>query len=526
MAIARRGFLKSTAAWTTLLGANAVGCAHHPGATPVSPGADPFRHGVASGDPGPDRVILWTRVSPEAERVGEPIHVTWWVAEDSGGRDLVASGRLDARPERDFTVKVDAQGLEPGHDYHYGFRAGAFESPTGRTRTLPTEEVDRVRLGVTSCSNYPHGFFNAYACLAAQDDLDAVLHLGDYVYEYGLEGYGDGSALGRISDPPHEVLSLEDYRRRHAQYKTDPDLQAAHARHPWITVWDDHESANNSSRDEAENHSFFWEGSYRRRKLAAITAYYEWMPIRELPTGLFRQFRFGGLVDLVMLDTRLHGRDAPVESGAHEAAFEPERSLLGDDQTGWLLDALDDSKRAGTAWRVIGQQVIVSPLTDGRRPFNPDTWDGYRENRRQVLDHLSGEAIDDVVFLTGDYHSSWAIDVPPPMRSSQDYDAETGAGSRAVEFVTPAVSSRPLGAGRRALETIEAMRRGLPHVRYMNVEENGFLILDLTRERARAEFVFTERATTRSAQSYCGARFEARAGVNALSRQAGSSCGT
>ena len=240
---------------------------------------------------------------------------------------------------------------------------------------------------MASCSNYPVGFFNAYACIAKRDDLDAVLHLGDYLYEYGNGQYGDGTALGRIPDPIHEIVTLEDYRRRHATYKADPALAAAHARHPWITVWDDHETANDSWSEGAENHQPETEGDWATRRLAAVRAYYEWMPIRELPTGLFRQFRFGGLVDLVMLDTRLHGRDRRPERTA-EAANDPMRTLLGRDQTRWLLDALDASKAAGTRWRVVGQQVVFSPSDWGEANFNPDAWDGYRANRAEILSHV------------------------------------------------------------------------------------------------------------------------------------------
>ncbi len=519
MAIDRRGFLKTSAAQAAVLGLGAAGPnTRHPGAAPVLRGANPFLHGVASGDPLADRVILWTRVSPYDDRIGEPIETHWWIARDSLGLEVVAGGSVVASPATDYTVKVDASGLEPGSDYYYGFLTQTGLSPIGRTRTLPRDDVEHVRMAFASCANLPAGFFNGYACMAERDDIDVVLHLGDYLYEYGNGEYGDGTSLGRIPDPIHETLTLEDYRRRHASYKADPDLQAAHARHPWITIWDDHETANNSHPGGAENHDPSLEGDWQIRKLAGIRAYHEWMPIRELPTGLYRSFRFGELVDLVMLDTRLHGRDPEVVPMDNVAASDPSRTLLGEDQKDWLFDELSNSQRAGSAWRVIGQQIMVSPVSFGGVGFNPDSWNGYRATRMRVLDHLENEGIDNVVFLTGDVHSSWVFDVPAPSGSEKDYDRTTGAGSRAVEFVTPAVSSPPLAAAESWRTREQEILDRTPHLKYANFSEQGFAILDLRRERVRAEYIFTGSAKTKSRRSRCAAVFEARSGTNCAER--------
>ena len=515
MAIDRRNFLKATAAQAALLSVNAAGCAkRHPGAAPIPRSTNPFRHGVASGDPLADRVILWTRVSPFEDRIGEPIETGWWIAGDPLGLDVVAGGSVEATPEKDYTVKIDARGLEAGKGYYYGFMTHTGLSPIGRTRTLPREDVASVRMAFASCSNYPAGFFNAYACLAERDDVDVVLHLGDYLYEYGNGEYGDGTPLGRIPDPEHEVLTLEDYRRRHATYKTDDDLQAAHARHPWITIWDDHETANNSHPTGAENHDPKTEGDWETRKLAGIRAYYEWMPIRELPTGLFRSFRFGELLDLIMLDTRLHGRDPEAAPKDNVAAEDEARTLLGDDQRGWLFDALSDSKRSGSSWRVIGQQIMVAPVSFDGTDFNPDSWNGYRASRNRVLDHLEAGGIDNVVFLTGDVHSSWVFDVPAPSTSGVRYDPETGAGSRAVEFVTPAVSSPPLGESEVWNDRQQGVLDRTPHLKYVDSKAHGFVILDVERERVRAEYVYTDSAKIQSRHSRCAAAFEVRSGTN------------
>lgn len=507
MNLRRRQLLRSGAAGALLAGLSGLpGCSAralgHPGASPRGRGESPFRHGVASGDPLVDRVILWTRVSPRERELGQSIAVEWWIARDPEARDTVDRGERFVGAERDFTLKLDVTGLEPGHDYYYGFSSDGVASPVGRTRTLPGDDAERARFAVVSCANHPRGFFNAYACIARRDDVDLVLQLGDYLYEHGNSGYGDGTALGRIPDPLHEVVTLGDYRRRHALYKTDPDLQAAHARHPWITVWDDHEIADDAWRDGADNHSAE-QGEWALRRLAAIRAYHEWMPIRDLPNGIFRSFRFGELLDLVMLDTRLHGRDARVGREDHAGASEAGRSLLGADQTAWLLERLSDSKRAGTRWRVVGQQVVFSPMRGAAGDFNPDSWDGYRANRDQILAHLEREAIGDVVILTGDVHSAWAIDVP---------------GGRAVEIVAPAVSSPTFGNHPGAREWIEGTVPAQPHIRYSNIDENGFVLLDVDAERVRAEFHFSDSVQARSAICRREAAFETRAGANRLAR--------
>jgi alkaline phosphatase D len=276
-----------------------------------------FTHGVASGDPLSDRVILWTRVIPGAG-LHQPVNVKWQVAEDVGFNQIVAEGSASATLESDYTVKVDAAGLRPGHGYFYRFTSDEVSSAVGQTRTLPVGSVEQYRIGVASCSNYPQGYFNAYQHMAASD-LDLVLHLGDYIYEYAEGIYANPVALtelGRHVQPDHEILSLEDYRMRYGLYRTDPDLQAVHARHPFVCVWDDHELANNTWQNGAQNHSDD-EGSFTLRMQQARRAYHEWLPIRTAEAGdqapIYRQFSIGNLADLIMLDTRLHGRDRGLE---------------------------------------------------------------------------------------------------------------------------------------------------------------------------------------------------------------------
>lgn len=479
-----------------------------------------FRHGVASGDPLEDRVILWTRVTPERQ---QPVAVRWTIGTDERLRHVVNQGVVTALPERDFTVKVDADGLQPGRRYWYRFEADGTQSPTGRTRTLPAADAARLRLAVASCSNYASGFFNAYARIADRDALDAVLHLGDYLYEYPPDGYGTDPTLGRIHSPPREIVSLADYRERYAQYRSDPDLQAAHRAHPWICVWDDHESANNSWRDGAQNHQPE-EGAWADRKAAAVRAYHEWLPIRERPGAggpqIWRSFRFGRLADLIMLDTRLHGRSQQVADRTDRAALEAAgRSMLGADQAAWLAEELRASVRRGSAWHLVGQQLMFGQLIgDDGAILNADMWDGYPASRRAVLDQLEAEQIDDTIILTGDIHSAWALDI------AQDpfgpgYDGASGRGALAVELVTTSVTS-PGPMGNAPAADIQARERaivqGRPHIHYVNMRDHGYLLLDLDAERARAEWWLVDSITERVAGERLGAAFVTRRGANHL----------
>jgi alkaline phosphatase D len=353
----RRDFLSATAA-----SLGAAPFVRLTAASQPAEGSTVFNHGVASGDPLADRVMLWTRVTTAR---AESVDVSWSVALDPAITRLVARGSGQTSVRRDFTVKVDVSGLSPGTAYYYRFEAEGVRSMVGRTRTLPQAGVARLRLGVVSCSNYPFGYFNAYAALAARPDLNAIVHLGDYIYEYANASFGDGSTLGRVPAPNREIVALDDYRQRHAQYKADPDSQEIHRQHPFIVVWDDHELANNAWWGGAENHNpEKGEGDWYVRRNAAVQAFFEWMPIREDPQALspriYRTLRFGDLADLILLDTRLVGRDEQVGKDDVAALEAPARSILGRAQEGWLAGELTESIRAGTRWQIFGQQVMFA----------------------------------------------------------------------------------------------------------------------------------------------------------------------
>jgi alkaline phosphatase D len=488
---------------------------------PVNDGS-PFLHGVASGDPLVNAVVLWTRVSAE-RGAATAVAVEWTVAADALFENVVSRGVAATDESVDYTVKVDVDGLEPGTTYFYRFTALGHDSPIGRTRTARDGAVDRLRFALASCSNYPYGFFNAYAAIARRSDLDAVLHLGDYIYEYEEGDYGTGAPIGRVPDPATETLTLEDYRRRHAQYKTDPDLQEAHRQHPFIAIWDDHEVANDAWREGAENHQAD-EGSYASRKAAAFQAYFEWMPVRAQIDGdqnvIHRSFRFGDLADLLMLDTRHAGRDLQVDPCDADGLAAPERQLLGATQESWLFTELVGSQTRGVRWRLLGQQVmmaqVVNVIFPGNCAFNSDQWDGYAAARNRMLTLLADNAIDNVVVLTGDIHSSWANDIALNPFDAAAYDPATGGGSLAVEIVTPGVTSPAIEDPMLAAQLTSALASSHPHVKFVDLLRRGYTLLDVTHERIQAEWYHVATVLERRADEELAATLQVASGSSHL----------
>jgi alkaline phosphatase D len=511
--ITRRKFIQGAAASAALIPLSVRAEQSAP-----DPAVRLFRHGVASGDPLTDRVMLWTRVTPPASRSATgPIDVQWVMAADEGLQQVVARGTAQAAIERDFTVKIDAGDLGPGRTYHYGFVAGGERSPIGRTKTLP-ERTDRLRVASVCCSNYPAGYFNVYRCVANRPDLDAVVHLGDYIYEFANGRYGDGSASGRVPLRAGEASTLDDYRSRYATYRSDIDLQEAHRRHPFIAVWDDHESANDAWSGGASNHNPQSQGSWTTRLAGAYRAYLEWMPIRESSDPkihLYRSFRFGDLADLVMLDTR-GLRDQQAIGTDAKMLLDPSRSLLGAAQEAWFFDRLRASQRAGSRWRVIGQQILFTPLSPPGFPVaNTDVWDGYAPARNRVFDLLAAEKITNVAVLTGDIHSSWAMDVP--RNPWTGYDPTTGAGSIAVELVTPAISSPPFFSSPELRQRAATLRPLARHLKFLEGEHNGYTLLDITRERIQADWYHVESVAQRAETENKVASFVCEHGSSRLS---------
>ena len=532
----RRGFFKASGGAAAALAATPMlGMAQkvrQPGAVVAAR----FQHGVASGDPLADRVILWTRVTPPSPV--SVVNVSFVVATDPALTQVVTRGIAKTNPARDYTVKVDPAGLQPGTTYYYRFTADGENSPIGRTRTLPVGNVPRLRMAVASCSNHAFGLFNAYRRIAERADLDLVLHLGDYIYEYGPNVYGNL----RTPEPPNEMVTLSDYRLRHAQYKRDADSQAVHRQHPFVCIWDDHETTNDSWKDGAENHTEGTEGAWADRVNVALQAYYEWMPVR-IPDATQRRknqraFQVGNLLDLVMLEERLSGRSKQLTATipvpglgnvfAQVGAFtDPTRTLLGDEQEAWLAQRLRGSS---ARWKFIGQGVMFAHLKAQGAPlasggglfFNTDQWDGYQPARDRVYDIIKGNAnnppVNNVVVLTGDIHSSWAADLTQDPNNSNvatgGYNGVTGEGSRAVEFVATSITSP--GLSDPTGSTAGFLRSVNPHFKFIDFNQRGYMLLDVTPQKAVCEWYFVDTVASISNNQTFGTAFEVQQGTNRL----------
>jgi alkaline phosphatase D len=500
-----------------------------PAAAAEASGGVSFDHGVASGDPKADRVILWTRITP-AKQGGE-VAYTWRLNPVDRRAGGARRGSGVTGPGRDYTVKVDVAGLDPGRAYTFEFESQGVTSPLGRTHTLPAGPTKDLVLAIASCALYPNGYFNAYRAIADLPRVDAVLHLGDYVYEYGGPGsYGMDSAVAgvRPHDPPHECVSLADYRRRHAQYKADPDLQAAHARAPWIVAWDDHETCNDSYRDGGENHQPDTEGTWAARKAAALKAYFEWMPIREPAPGqpmaeaCARSFAFGDLASFIMLETRLTARtrqltyeaDLPVVDGKPDVdAFrklleDPDRRMMSPAQEAWLGSELSRSVAAGHAWQIIGTGVVMGrlrvpvigrdlpadvldgvapdvrklvegmqPIAQAALPFSPDMWDGYPADRERVYAQIKAANARPIV-VSGDSHAFWANEL-----------ADASGRRVACEFGGTSVTSPGADDYIRGVKTGPGFAAASPEVAFCDQGAKGFVVLTLSREAVRADLM-------------------------------------
>lgn len=507
-----------------------------------------FSHGVASGDATQNSVILWTRALPLQVGVNE-VTLGWQIALDANFKQLVRSGEVSTSGERDYTIKVDVQELPAGSKYFYRFFGADTQSTVGKTKTLVAEQLTALKLAVFSCSNYPAGYFNAYREAALQADLDAVIHLGDYIYEYAADGYATekSAEIGRTfaADNKSEILSLDDYRKRYALYRTDAGLQQLHAAVPWYLVWDDHEITNDTWHSGAENHQSETEGDFLIRRMAAVRAYYEWLPIRppqgEASAQIYRSFDFGNLLSLHLLDTRVIARDEQLDyknyldTNTGKFATErfatdisAERSLLGQEQLGWLSEKL---KQSNCHWQLLGQQILMSKMhlpaellsvqdysklpeklkalvevkkrvltaqqsgqpvdpTDLARvstvmPYNLDAWDGYPREREQLY-AIAKQLNKPLVVIAGDTHNAWhslLVD---------QHDQQVG-----VEFATPSVSSPGMEyylqvPPSQTDELANAFSLLIEDLQWCNLHQRGFMQLSVTRDRITCEWLFID----------------------------------
>ncbi len=540
-------------ALTTGLASGAAACTAQPKYTfyqAITTSAEGlFTHGVASGDPQDDSVVIWTRATVPSGAV----RVLWQVASDEAFTAIRAEGEAFATPASDWTVKVLVEGLNPGEKLFYRFKAGESVSPIGRTRTLPAGDTETARFAVVSCSNYQFGYFNVYDLIARQENLDAVLHLGDYLYEYGATGYGGKAArqLGRIHEPNKEIVTLDDYRKRHAQYKSDPASQAMHAAHPLIPIWDDHETANDSWQGGAQNHQRKKEGSWEARRRAALQAYYEWMPVRDPAPGfgreaLFRTFSFGGLLTLAALETRLMARAKPFdynkvvpklktpEDIAHfrdQVLWDASREMLGAAQLDYIDRALRESTVQGQPWRLVANQVTMAEIIapdlsphveekdivelekewDQARafiefsklglPMNLDAWDGYPAARERLYDTAKAANANDLLVLTGDTHTWWANDLYA--KDGAHMGVELGVHS----VTSPSPYNSDFLGGRGSDYALLTNRENKTN-RYLSGDYHGFIDLTVTPQKAEARFIAVDTITETEYNGFQKVAFE------------------
>ncbi|MFI6085253.1 alkaline phosphatase D family protein [Streptomyces sp. NPDC051217] len=455
---------------------------------------DPFTLGVASGDPLPDTVLLWTRLAPEPYTAdsglpAERVEVEWEVAYDERFALIVASGTATAHPEFDHSVRVEVPGLSPGRFYHYRFRSGTWISPAGRTRTAPAAgtPATQLKLATLSCQAYYHGYFTAYKHLAAED-LDVVVHLGDYLYEYAVTAAGGERKYTDRELPAHynsETVTLEDYRLRYGLYKSDPDLMAAHAAHPFVVTWDDHETENNYADETPENDVPPEE--FLLRRAAAYRAYWENQPLRapQRPEGpdmrLYRRLHFGRLAQFDILDTRQY-RSNQVQGANWQVpgpeSKDPKRTMTGETQERWLLDGW---KSSDATWNLLAQQVTFAQRRDvpgSNFKLSMDAWDGYTASRRRVLDGAKAAGLDNLMVLTGDVHVGYGFDL------KEDFDDPK---SRVVgtEIATTSVSSDRDGAEKPS--NWSSLTSANPHMKYYN-GRRGYTTFTLTPDRATVTF--------------------------------------
>lgn len=467
--------------------------------------------------------------------------------------DIVSHGKAYTTSDIDYTIKVEAKGLSPYTTYYYQFNVcdSAKKSPIGRTKTSPDEDDDTTQLGLAifSCSNYPNGYFNAYGNAARRDKVDYFVHLGDYIYETSSGVLGRDA---RATDPSRTIFTLYDYRTRIAQHRTDLDLSLAHQNFAWVTTWDDHEVSNNGYRDGSSavnntENSFIQNGgvSVDQRKMNAVRAYFEWMPIRQVNLDdnlrIWRNFRMGKLFDLIVLDTRNYDRSITdlnwntdyVTTIRNDAG----RSLMGSNQENWFYRTLSESKKRGAAWRVIGNQIIFSRINitswfgSETEPFNVDQWDGYQANRNRTYQHLYGSKIDNTIMLAGDSHANWVSDllwVDPESAlfasSNNDidipsYNQTTGEGAIGVEFAVTAVSSSGF-SGNIATTNTQAQKlvRDNSELMWNEGYFRGYMALYLNANEARAEYYGSPTVRVRNGYDISLANFTVKAGANHLSR--------
>jgi len=481
--------------------------------------SNPFTLGVASGDPDATSVLLWTRLAPrplepDGGMKSDIIDVKWEVADDENMKKIVASGTSTATPQLGHSLHAEVKGLKPDHWYFYRFKVGDAISAIGRTRTLPAADSspEKLRFAFVSCQHYEQGLFTGYEQMA-KDDLDLVFHLGDYIYEYPGK---DKLVRKHIGPEKTKILSLEDYRNRHAQYRSDPLLYGMHAKCPWFVTWDDHEFDNNYANDISEKNvdpkKAIDPATFLEQRAAAYQAYYEAMPLRRrsLPQGaemlLYRKASFGRLAEFLVLDTRQYRTDQPNNDGAkplNEAALNPKNTLLGTKQKGWMQAAL----LASTAtWNVLAQQVMMGMVgrpVEGKEPvYSMDQWPGAAHERMAIMKFIADRRVSNPVVLTGDIHSNWVNDLRVD-------DRKADAPIVATEFVGTSLTSG--GNGPREVKDLDKLTAANTCIKFHN-RERGYVRCVVTPQHWLSDYMVVEDVTKPGGKIVTRASFTVEAG--------------
>lgn len=446
-----------------------------PQRTTLNESMAPFYHGVASGDATSDKVIIWTRITTDAPSA----NVNWRIAKDSLFTNIVDEGIFVTDGSRDYTVKVDVQDLDENTFYFYEFEdEEGHRSRRGRTKTLPTSDVSNFRVAQVSCASYAWGYYNVYDRISERNDIDAVFHLGDYIYEYGLNEFGKNP--NRKPEPSNAIVSLSDYRTRYSQYRLDTMLQNLHQQYPFYNVWDDHEFANDAWKGGADKHDPSRQGDWNTRKSVALQAYLEWIPIREIDPDnkfkIYRSIKIGELAEVFFLDTRISERELKTDPDG------PNKRLIGEAQMDWLQQGL---KNSTAKWKIIAQQVMVGPLILFGNILNNDQWDSYAFERSRLFDFINNNNINNIVVLTGDIHTAWANDLPFGKKPYSPTSRENAAG---VEFVTSSVTSTGLPFP-IAPAIVSALN---PSTLDVQLDKRGYILLDINKERTQGDYYFVQ----------------------------------
>ncbi len=457
-----------------------------------NPADYPFFHGVAAGDSHSDGFVIWTKITPDT--AVDSVKVTYCVSRNLLPRDIVEMGQTFALKKNNYTVKIYISGLKPFTTYHYWFRVcpqpgihgqegKCYTSPKGTVKTTPAHNqmVNQLTFVAYTGSNYNAGFFNAY-CVSAQDtSVDFAIHTGDYIYEYGNQEYGNNPQRNLL--PDHELITLNDYNTRYWIYRMDTCLKKAHSAFGWYTIWDDHEVANDSWKAGAQNHQPS-EGNYFTRRHAAMTAYYQWMPIRETKdTEIYRTIDMGRLARLILLDTRHHGRDYQRLN-----PWDTNKTMLGHDQLHWLFDQILQARKDSVQWIIVAQQLLFAPLIIFNDTLNHDGWDMYPLEREKILRFLYNNHINNVIFIGGDFHTSWSNEL---YLNAYRFHSRRRDTMVTMEFVTPAVTSP--AAGPLATLIFKAYTKLIPrkrYIRYVDLHHKGFLKLTIQPGKVIAQWIF------------------------------------